>query len=149
MTEAAHERALAYLETHNVATLSTFGSEGPWAAAVFYASEGFKLYFLSSPTTRHGRNLDGDPRAAAAVHEDYRDWPAIKGIQMEGRVSILTGQDRDRVIGLYARKFPIIADPAEAKIREALSRVDWYGLVPQRVYFIDNALGFGHRDQIL
>lgn len=148
MSAAARERALAYLGGHNVATLSTCGSDGPWAAAVFYASESFTLYFLSLPSSRHGRNLAADPRAAATVQEDYRDWPEIKGIQMEGRVAVLAGLDRERALRLYARKFPLIADPAEAGISDALSRVWWYSLIPERVYFVDNSVGFGHRDQV-
>ena len=149
MTETARERALAYLEGHHVTTLGTFGPEGPWAAAVFYASEGFTLYFLSSPSSRHGRNLAAEPRAAATVQEDYRNWPEIKGIQLEGQAVVLDGDERDRAIDLYTRKFPMVARPAEARIREALARVAWYRLVSERVYFIDNALGFGHRDHVL
>jgi hypothetical protein len=149
VSDTPRERALAYLESHSVATLATCGPDGPWAAAVFYASEGFRLYFLSLPSTRHGRNLAADSRAAATVQEDYRDWPEIKGVQMEGPTTVLDGFERHRATGLYFRKFPLVADPAEPKIAAALSRVAWYCLVPDRVYFVDNAAGFGHRDQVL
>ena len=148
-SETPRDRALAYLGRHHVATLATSGSDGPWAAAVFYANDGFRLYFLSLPTTRHGRNLAAHPRAAATVQEDYRDWPEIKGVQMEGRTLLLAGSEREQAISLYARKFPVIAAPAEPRIAEALTRVGWYCLVPDRVYFVDNAAGFGHRDQVL
>jgi hypothetical protein len=43
----------AYLAGHHVMTLATQGGEGPWAAAVFYASDGASLIFLSAPNTRH------------------------------------------------------------------------------------------------
>ena len=62
MTAALHQRVLAYLGEHRVMTLATQGRDGPWAAAVFYASEGFDLYFLSSPSTRHCADLSGNPR---------------------------------------------------------------------------------------
>ena len=61
---------------------ATRGPEGPWAAAVFYANTGFALYFLSSPTSRHGRNIGGNAKAAATIQEDYSDWREIKGIQL-------------------------------------------------------------------
>lgn len=65
MKQSLKEKALAYLESHNVMTLATHGPEGLWAAAVFCVSDDFKLYFLSAPTTRHGRNLTENPRVAA------------------------------------------------------------------------------------
>ena len=40
---------LSYLATHNVMTIASCHENLPWAAAVFYASDGFDLYFLSNP----------------------------------------------------------------------------------------------------
>ncbi|MCP4360184.1 MAG: pyridoxamine 5'-phosphate oxidase, partial [Chloroflexi bacterium] len=73
------ERTLAYLRDHNVMTLATNGPEGLWAAAVFYVNVDFRLYFLSSPTTRHSLNIAARPAVAATIQEDYGDWLAIKG----------------------------------------------------------------------
>ncbi len=91
MNAAARETALAYLASHHVMTLATNGRQGPWAAAVFYANAGFDLVFLSAPATRHARNLAFDPHAAVTVQEDCRDWPDIKGVQLEGLVEELAG----------------------------------------------------------
>jgi hypothetical protein len=141
--------ALAYLAAHNVMSLATHGPEGPWSAAVFYASEGFTLYFVSAASTRHGRNLEADPRAAATIQEDYSDWREIKGLQIEGRVERLADAERPRVASLYADKFPAIRpDRAPPEIAAALVRIGWYRLVPSRVLFIDNARGLGHREEV-
>jgi uncharacterized protein YhbP (UPF0306 family) len=142
------EQALAYLAGHNVMTLATTGPEGPWAAAVFYASEGFALYFLSSPASRHGRNLAARPAVAAAIQEDYRDWLRIKGIQLEGEAHVLEGEPRERAAALYAAKFPVVGPDAPAEIARALSRVQWYRLAPARLLFIDNSRGLGHREEV-
>lgn len=143
------EAALSYLESHHVMSLATTGPGGPWSAAVFYVSEGFELTFLSSPRTRHATDLAADPRVAATIHEDYSDWPDIKGLQLEGRVHRLKGKDRMRAIAGYTHKFPVArSDRAPELIRAALERVAWYRLVPDRCYFIDNSQGFGHRDEI-
>jgi uncharacterized protein YhbP (UPF0306 family) len=120
---------------------------GLWAAAVFYASEEFFLYFLSAAHTRHAQNLSDNSRAAATIQEDYADWPEIKGIQLEGTVELLAGEERDGAIALYQAKYPFVG-AANAAISEALERVVWYRLTPQRLYFIDNSKGFGHRDQV-
>jgi uncharacterized protein YhbP (UPF0306 family) len=139
-----------YLQRHHVMTLATQGPDGPWAAAVFYAAEGVELLFLSSPSSRHCRHLAQDARCAATIQEDYSEWAQIKGVQLEGRVRELRADDARLTREHYARKFPIVGalGGAPAAIAEALQRVHWYRLVPERLYFIDNSRGFGHREAI-
>src|SRR5512145_2518531 len=100
--------ALAYLRAHNVVTLATTGGDGPWAAAVFYASADFTLYFVSSPDARHSGNLAMHPRVAVAVHEDYRDWTAIKGLQMEGFAQVISGAEQSAAAATYRAKYPFV-----------------------------------------
>lgn len=147
MSAEAKERALAYVAGHNVMTLATHGPEGVWAAAVFYASEGFQLIFLSAGHTRHARNMAASPRVAATIQEDYADWSAIQGIQLEGAVRLLAGPERAAAVALYADKFQFLKQPVAA-IEKALAGVNWYRLTAERVYFVDNSRGFGHRDEI-
>lgn len=141
----------AYLANHHVMTLATQGSNGPWAAAVFYAWVDGALIFLSSPKSRHGANLAQDGRCAATIQEDYSDWQQIKGVQLEGRVELLHGDAAARARAAYAEKFPIAGPLAliPPAIAEAFARVSWYRLAPDRLYFIDNAKGFGHRDELI
>ena len=108
------QRVQAYLREHHVMTLATSGDEGPWAAAVFYVHEGNALYFLSAPTSRHCRNLAKNPRVSATIQEDTSDWKAIKGIQMEGIASRLSGDQEERIRRLYGAKFPLVAESADA-----------------------------------
>lgn len=145
------QRALDYLLTHRVMTLATYGPRGPWAAAVFYVSRGFDLYFLSSPRSRHAGDLASDARAAATVQEDYAGWLDIRGVQLEGRVEQLFASERDEARALYEAKFSLLlgAGCAPEPIAAALERVHWYRLAAACAYFIDNSLGFGHRDQVL
>ena len=140
---------LAYLQNHNVLTLATHGSEGLWAAAVFYVHEQFNLYFLSAGHTRHSRNIAACSSVSATIQEDYREWKAIKGIQLEGACSLLEGAERDRIITLYGKKFPIIGSGAPLEITKALSKVGWYKIAPDRLFFIDNSRGLGNRDELM
>ena len=139
-----------YLSGHHVMTLATQGSDGPWAAAVFYVDDGLSLVFLSSPGSRHGRHLAQDPRCAATIQDNVADWSQIKGIQLEGRVGELHGDEQAHARRRYGERFPIVGlvASAPAAIVEALAKVRWYRLVPERLYFIDNGRGFGHRDEI-
>ena len=145
-----NEQVLAYLREHRVMTLATHGTAGVWAAAVFYANDGFDLIFLSSPASRHCGNLAENPRIAATIQEDYADWPEIKGVQLEGVAREIGGTREEQARHLYGEKFPIIRRLAQAPvaIARAMGKVRWYEVVPERLYFIDNSAGFGHRDEV-
>ena len=150
MAEALRRRVAAYLREHHVMTLATHGSEGVWAAAVFYVNDGHNLLFLSSPASRHCRNLAASPRVSATIQEDYADWPEIKGVQLEGNASEIRGEEEQRARRLYGEKFSVIRGLAQAPVAlaTAMDKVRWYKVVPERLYFIDNSAGFGHRDAI-
>lgn len=139
--------ALDYLQQHQVMTLATGAGGKVWAAAVFYVSSGFSLTFLSAGHTRHSRDIAANPWAAATVQEDYNEWREIKGIQMEGPVRLLAGDERKRAVGLYGEKYPFVGR-AKGSIAAALLGVNWYELSPSRLYLIDNSKGFGHRDDV-
>lgn len=143
----ARELALAYLAAHQVMTLATTGPQGVWAAAVFYVNDGFDLFFLSAGHTRHAQNFTAVPHIAATIQEDYRDWQQIQGIQLEGSVSLLADVSRETAIEQYRQKYPFLAQ-ADAPMQAALAKVNWYVLKPERLFFIDNRLGLGHRDEI-
>lgn len=142
------QNALTYLQTHQVMTLATIGEDGVWAAAVFYVHHGFSLYFLSAGHTRHAQNIAAQPHISATIQEDYKDWPKIQGIQLEGMVTQLGGKEKAYCITLYQAKYPFLAGD-DPQIKTAVSKVNWYCLQPTRLYFIDNRKGLGHRDEIM
>jgi uncharacterized protein len=141
------EKALAYLAAHNVMTLAT---SSVWAAAVFYASRDFTLYFVSSPQSRHARDIARDPRVAAAIHEDYRDWASIRGVQLSGSIERLEGAARDAALACYRAKFSFFTNPgaALAPVLAALGKAGCYRLTPEEMYFVDNSAGFGKRARV-
>src|SRR5690242_13170575 len=107
MSDALKQQILAYLKTHHTMTLATSAADTPWAATVFYANDDLRLYFFSSPESRHCQNLAINPRVAVTVQEDYDDWRAIKGIQLEGKVAAVEGVvEKARVLAVYTRKYP-------------------------------------------
>ena len=150
MPAEVRAQVLAYLQNHRVVTLATEADGNLWAAAVFYVSDGYTLYFLSSPTSRHCLNLANNPRVAATIQEDYADWMEIKGVQLEGVVSQLSGDEELLARQRYAEKFPFVGQLARAPqaIVRAMAKVRWYRLVPRRLFFIDNAAGFGARAEV-
>ena len=149
MPPALPPAVAAYLDEHHVMTLATSSADGPWAAAVFFVRLDHALVFMSSAQSRHGRDLAADPRCAAAVQANERDWARIKGVQLQGRVSAIEGAAQARALLHYAAKFPLVASPATAPaaIAAAMAKVRWYRLRIERLFFIDNSRGFGHREQ--
>mgnify|MGYP001550645614 FL=1 len=145
-----HARVQDYLAAQHVMTLATAGGDGPWAAAVFYVHENWALYFLSGSSSRHCRNLAHNPRVSATIQQDYSDWREIKGVQLEGVATRLSGAEPERARSLYGAKFPLLRNPADApaEIAKAIAKISWYRIVPERAYFIDNSVAFGHRDEI-
>ena len=144
LTAPVHE----FVARHHVMTLATQGSEGPWAAALFYVPDGDGLVFLSAPGSRHGRDIALQPRCAATIQGQEQDWSAIRGIQLEGVAATLEGAERERARQLYAGRFSFVR-PGNAPdaILRALARVQWYRLAIARLFFIDNSRGLGQRQQ--
>jgi len=150
LSGSLRSRVQDYLGAHHVMTLATAGDEGPWAAAVFYVHQGWALYFLSAAASRHCRNIAQRPRVSVTIQEDYSEWAQIKGIQLEGSATRLSGEEATRARDLYGAKFPLLRDPAgaPAAIAAAMAKISWYRIAPERAWFIDNSVAFGHRDEI-
>jgi len=147
---------LQYLENHNTVSLATQKEGLPHAASVFYVNIGFDLYFLSSPSSRHAQNFIHNPNVSATINEDYANWLLIKGIQLEGRVESLGGILKNRgTAKAYVEKFPNVADfifsPKKLGqvVAQKVAKVEFYKLMPLKIYFINNELGFGHRDELV
>lgn len=150
MSAGLRPRIEAFLQAHHVMSLATSGPEGPWSAAVFYASEGVTLYFLSAPASRHSRDIEASGRAAATIQKDIGDWREIRGLQLEGAAARIAGSERAAAIARYGEKFPLIAQLSSAprEIADAMAHVECYRLSPRRVRLVDNTLGFGHREEL-
>lgn len=143
------EKALAYLAAHHVMTLSTHDAGGPWAAPVFFAGDGLRLYFVSNPATRHGRAIGAGARVAGVITEDYGDWQAIRGIQLEGWCAPVPAADQVAATAVFLAKYPFAAaflDPAGPLYEKAGRQAVFYCLQPDRICMTDNPAGFGHRE---
>ncbi len=158
MVYTLKEEVRAYLQSHNALTLATVSGEQPWAAAVFFVhDDDLNLYFLSDPASRHCQHLEANPRVSATINEDYGDWRQIKGVQLEGTARrVKSPVETAKVLSLYLAKFPFVKDFIPSPLR-ILSRivvsgkpfpVAIYRVSPEHLYYLDNAKGFSHREEI-
>ncbi|MEX0802400.1 MAG: pyridoxamine 5'-phosphate oxidase family protein [Candidatus Binatia bacterium] len=153
MSDDLSPQVLDYLHTHNTMTLATCAGDVPWAATVFYASEGWKLYFFSVPESRHGQNFAANPRVAVTIQEDYKNWRRIKGIQLEGKgLMVDSVVEKAKAMAIYARKYPeiikLFTTPGSGVFYQAFLKVKFYCVVPEKIFYIDNEQGFGKRREL-
>jgi len=133
-------------------SLATAGPEGLWAADVFFAADGLRgLYFLSSPSSRHSRDLLNSATVAATVHpEPGADWRAIRGLQIQGDASVVEADGLEHARSIYLAKFPFVASllKPDSEIAAKTSGTRFFQVRVRRLYLVDNSLGFGTRLEI-
>lgn len=153
--ESLKKNILAYLRLHNTVSLASERDGIPHAATVFYVNIDYILYFLSSPSSRHGENLSLNPQVSATINEDYDKWQLIKGIQLEGIVESVGGiMENGRIAKAFVNKFPEVTDFLFSPLKlgrvvaQKVAKVKFYKITPARIFFIDNAQGFGERHEL-
>jgi uncharacterized protein YhbP (UPF0306 family) len=147
-----HDRITDYLSARNVLSLATTDERGPWAAPVFFAADGFRLYFVSSPHTRHGVAIGNGTRVAGAITEDHHDWTKIQGVQVEGDCCPVEAADQEKALAVFLGKYPFAAaflEPTGPLYQKAGSKVRFYQLAVVEIWLTDNTRGFGHREHLV
>ena len=153
-TDVGHDvagRVAAFLDAHHVLSLATCGPCGPHAANVFYARDNFTLFWVSDPSSRHSIELDADPRVAATIAVDHRDFVTVCGLQIAGIATRMTdSSDAGQARALLEARYPLLKQLSEAQVslREDYANAAYYRLEPSRIVLIDNRRGFGHKDTL-
>jgi uncharacterized protein len=141
------DRIAAFLDAHHVMSLATVGPHGPHAANLFYARDGFTLFWVSDPTTRHSAELDAVATVAATIARDYSDYATICGLQLSGRARRLADDaERARARRALEARFVFLRQVSDAGVRDVYRHAAFYRLEVVRFVLIDNTRGFGHKD---
>jgi uncharacterized protein YhbP (UPF0306 family) len=139
---------LTALRAHTTLTLAYADADGPQACAVLYAvtDEGAPV-FVTAPTTRHGRALAEDPRAAFTAQADGQQWTGMTGVQGRGLVRRLPegSPERDAAWAAYTERFPFVAH--DERLGSALAATALWELRPSWLRLIDNTRGFGFKTE--
>jgi uncharacterized protein YhbP (UPF0306 family) len=141
------------LESHNTLTLATCADGRPWAASLFFASDAkLNLYFVSDYRTRHARDLAAGSAAVATVNTDAGRWTEVKGLQIQGEVSVVEGIRRAAAMKAYLAKFADVRalfempkNQDEETIAERLRAATFYAFRPSWIRLIDNSRWFGYK----
>lgn len=150
--------ALALINAQSTMSLATAKAGHAWAAPVYYAFHEAMLYFFSSPESRHiTEGLDaGEAQVSATIYPASSTWEEIKGIQMSGNIrSAGIGLNSMQAFRAYTAKFPFIRDffkmdklPDLENFKKRF-HVRLYFFEPTQVFYLDNQIRFGFREEII
>ena len=143
------QKFIDLINDHQVLTIACVTADGlPRSAALFYAfdSENSVFYFLSEENTLHGKSISQNPFISATIQRDRQKWMDIRGIQLRGKCSRLSGKEANSAKELYAKRFTFLKNPA-ANLKAALGKVSYWEFRPEWMRLIDNAVAFGHKKE--
>lgn len=144
-----------FVSAQNTLTLATTNADGsPHACDLFFAHDGAAFYFLSDPKTRHVQNFLRDARVSATIHGTSTGWQEIRGVQIVGVAArVADAIERARTYELYVRKFLFVQQwlpsaDALGTMHATLGVIEVYKIVASWLRWIDNARGFGFKEEI-
>jgi len=116
--------------------------DGPHATPLFYLTGNeFELYWFSSPSSVHSRNVANAPEASVAIYASTDQWQQIRGVQMRGTVQKVTQRTRRREISkAYCTRFDL-----GLVFRAVMIKSSLYIFRPCWVRYLDNTRRFGFK----
>jgi len=97
MTDNLNQRIMDILNTSNVLTLGTSVGGNSSAASVFFANDGFDIYFFTFNNSRKAEQIRVNPKVQCVVRPDGQE--DIKELQIEGFARLV--KDRDEIEKAY------------------------------------------------
>ena len=150
MTDTNADLALQLIQTQKPLVLATAAPE-PWSAPVYYEYKKQRFYFFSAADSRHIAAALSSGRCSGAVFRDSDNWREIEGLQMEGSLEeVRFGAEAAGVFATYVQRFPTVKSffaEAVFDFAQFVQRFSarLYAFVPERVFYVNNQIGFGKR----
>ncbi|SKA38193.1 pyridoxamine 5'-phosphate oxidase family protein [Consotaella salsifontis] len=128
-------KIIAYIRANRVLSLCSVRGSTPWAANCFYAldEQAMVLLFMSERSTRHGSELLDNDQVAGTISSQESNIAKLRGVQFAGRVRCLEGEEQQRGLATYFRKFPF------ARLKPA----PLWAITLYHLKYTDNTFGFG------
>jgi len=130
-------------------SLATSRDNSPFVASLFYANDGFTVYFLSSPKSEHSINLSRNPSVAITINKDYSEWRKIKGLQIKGKAYKVSQQELPTAMKIYSEKHPFVKFIfGEGNFLPKIDDVQFFKVIPETIRLINNEVAFGYKVEI-
>ncbi|EKD80086.1 MAG: hypothetical protein ACD_40C00209G0002 [uncultured bacterium] len=132
-----------YLVDHVQMSVSTAG-EFPWIFTAYYAIDSnLTIYFLTSPSTIHGKQLVNNSKVAVAIADSPQNPVGKKaGLQLSGICTQLTEESEVRVgLDLWRAKLHVESpDYTYEGMQTGKISGRMYKIVPKKIKFFNEAL---------
>jgi uncharacterized protein YhbP (UPF0306 family) len=128
------------LREQSTLALATVNEQGLASVAPLYylVDEDLTLYWVSSGSSEHSRNLLRDSRVAGTVYVETERWKEIRGVQMRGIATVVMEPARRKLIlEKYCNRFHL-----GRVFRLVIRQSTLYAFRPEFFRFIDNTTGF-------
>jgi nitroimidazol reductase NimA-like FMN-containing flavoprotein (pyridoxamine 5'-phosphate oxidase superfamily) len=105
MSDPAAADARAVIDANRYMTLGTADAEGhPWVTPVWFAPADYREFFwVSSPATRHSRNLAARSQVSIVVFDSQVPVGSATAVYMTAVAQELTGVALERGLEVFAR----------------------------------------------
>jgi uncharacterized protein YhbP (UPF0306 family) len=131
------------LKNQSTLVLGTVGAgHQPHTTPLFYLTgPELAVYWFSSPSSLHSRNLQRDSQASISVYAPTERWNEICGVQMQGTVEKIGSRALRRQISqAYRERFHL-----SSIFRVTMARSGLYEFRPAWVRYLDNRKHFGFK----
>jgi uncharacterized protein YhbP (UPF0306 family) len=135
---------LDYLKQHNLMQIATCGNDHPWIASVYYSFDNdLNLYFLSSPTTIHCKQIVENENVAVAITNSNQSISGFKkGLQIYGIAEQISNVSKIKhALKLWKDSLKVENDELthENMVKKVLSG-RMYKISPRKIKFFNQEL---------
>jgi len=133
---------LAGQTTLSLATVTPDGL--PRVTPLFYLPQELRLYWFSSPSSGHSRNLAAQSDCAVTVYGPAATWKEIRGVQMRGVASRVSAPEilKD-LTPQYITRFQL-----SRLFQPLIAKSALYCFEPQWLRYLDNSRRFGYKFEL-
>ena len=106
MSQELSQLARTVIDSNSYMALGTADETGqPWVSPVWFASEDYtRFHWVSSPDSKHSRNLAGRREVAIAIFDSSAVPGTAEAVYVSGHAEELTGNELERGIELFDRR---------------------------------------------
>ena len=100
--------ARGVITSNNYLALGTADAAGtPWVSPVYYTPDGYAdFYWVSSPETRHSRNIAVRPDVSIAIYDSQAPIGAAEAVYMTATAAAVPPEKLDRLAGVFNARLP-------------------------------------------
>lgn len=135
---AINPKIIQFIQANHVLSLSVMRDNELWAASLFYCADFTqpdqpKLIIVSDHKTKHAQWMSECAHIAGTISGQPQKIIDIQGIQFQGIIQLLSGEDALRASTLFYNKFP----EAQGFVAPV------WQINCNLLKYTDNSLGFG------